>query len=479
MDHTSTHGLVKIENVSKSFGHVHALRNVNLEIPLGQCTGVVGHNGAGKSTLINVITGFLRRDSGHVSMADIGAIDDFSINRRNELGIRCVFQELSLCPNLTVAENVRILHRSIKGLGWRRQASKLVVDKLDEIFPGHGIHPDAPVGSLALGARQMVEIARAFTHTDISVRMVILDEPTSSLDSQSSAQLLAFIRKFVAAGNNCLFVSHKLDEVVTVTDRVVVMKDGTIVHEVDTGDTDRAGIVEQMGSIEALQGSAEKREFDEEAERSGLALLLPYANSIPTITLRRGEVIGLAGLAGDGQTEALKRILALSGDTCAFVAGDRAKDGIFPLWSIRKNISIRSLPSLIAYGLVKRIKEIALAETWKDKIGIRTPTVEAHILSLSGGNQQKVLFARVLASDATIILMDDSTRGVDIGTKREIYKIIENEADAGRSFLWYSTEIDELHNCDRVLVFGGGIVAAVLEGDEITEENVIKNSFAK
>ncbi len=471
--------LLDLTGVDKSFGQVHALSGVSLSLHQGLCTGLVGHNGAGKSTLINVIAGFLPPSAGDVAFDGVGTLNLLSIDQRSALGIRCVLQELSLCPNLTVAENTQLLHRHLRGRGWRRKAADLIIAKLDDIFPGHGIAPHTELRRLPLGARQMVEIARAFTQTTTEVRLVILDEPTSSLDTQSSAQLLRYVRTFVEGGKNCLFVSHKMDEITSVTDEVVVLKDGRVVHQIETKDTSRAEIVSKMGSIDTdLRGASQKKTFGGK-DSDGIALGLPAGPDIPPLSLRPGEVIGLAGLAGDGQTEALKSVLARYKRKCTFVAGDRATDGVFPLWSIKHNTSIGALHSLLSNGIIRSQSEAKLANDWKDKIGIRASGIDADLTSLSGGNQQKVLFARALASASDIVLMDDPTRGVDVGTKREIYQIIEAEAQTGRSFLWYSTEFDELTYCDRVLVFCQGKVAVVLEGAEINEQNVIAFSFGQ
>jgi ribose transport system ATP-binding protein len=191
--------------------------------------GLVGHNGAGKSTLMNVLAGTMAPDSGAIAIAGDDLTQGYSVAAAQARGIRCVFQELSLCPNLTVAENARIMHASLRGFGWRRRAGRLIADKLDEIFPGHGISPDDVVGDLSLGRRQMIEVARAFSETDTPVRLVILDEPTSSLDSHVAEQLLRFVRRFVEGGGSCILISHLLGEILGYSDRIVVMRDGAVV----------------------------------------------------------------------------------------------------------------------------------------------------------------------------------------------------------------------------------------------------------
>lgn len=204
----------------------------------------------------------------------------------------------------------------------------------------------------------------------------------------------------------------------------------------------------------------------------------PVLLAIAGLTARRGEIVGLGGLAGHGQTELLRQILTgATGLKAAMVPGDRVADGIFPLWSIARNITVCALPTLRAGPLLDPAREAALATDWRDRLGLVTPDVNNPILSLSGGNQQKALFARALASDAALILMDDPMRGVDIATKRDVYALIRAEAQAGRTFLWYTTEMDELYECDRVYVFREGRIMAELGPDEITEQRVLQASF--
>ena len=227
----ATEKIVSLSGMTKSFGAVRALANVDLAVGVGECLGLVGHNGAGKSTLINLLAGTLAPDGGEIRVNGVAQAADYGVRRAGAQGIRCVFQELSLCPNLSVAENTRIYHKSLRGWGWRRNAAALVQRKLDEIFPGHGISPGETVGDLPIGQRQMVEIARAFTVTDSPTRLVVLDEPTSSLDAVAGKQLLTYVRTFVAEGGSCLLTSHLLGDILDYCDRIVVMKDGGVVAD--------------------------------------------------------------------------------------------------------------------------------------------------------------------------------------------------------------------------------------------------------
>ncbi|MEO9229774.1 MAG: sugar ABC transporter ATP-binding protein [Devosia sp.] len=480
--------IVKLDGVEKHFGAVRALDGVTLAVNVGECVGLVGHNGAGKSTLMHVLAGISTLDRGTITIGG-AAQPAYSVSLAQTLGVRCVFQELSLCPNLTVAENTRIYHPSLRGFGWRRRSGTLIRAKLDEIFPGHGIEASDIVQDLAIGRRQMVEVARAFTVTDDPPRLVILDEPTSSLDAHTSSQLMSFVRRTISDGISCIFISHLLGEILQNSDRIVVMRDGKVVATGVPSSFDRHKLVTTMGGIEA-EIASEVTQIGRDRDTLPLRVRARPARQGDgrELIARQGEIIGLAGLAAHGQTDLLLAVFQATSrrnanievtEPVALVAGDRQSDGIFPQWSISENIGIRSLAKLRDGFLISGAREDELAEHWRKKIRIRTPDMHNNILSLSGGNQQKALFARALGSDAGIVLMDDPMRGVDVGTKLEVYELIREEARNGRTFLWYTTETDELKNCDHVYVFHNGRIVADLRRDELTEEKVIRSSFAE
>lgn len=463
--------IVALTNAEKHFGAVRALDGVSLSISPGACIGLVGHNGAGKSTLVNLVNGGLAPSSGTVTFPQSGE------TRALAAGVRSVFQELSLCPNLSVAENLRISHSDLSGFGWRKRARAEILQSLDIVFPGHGIDPDDAVDRLTIAERQMVEIAIGFAPRGTQAKLVILDEPTSSLDAGIAEQLLTHIKNYCADGGAVIFISHMIGEIFTVATQIVVMKDGKIVASRPTDQFDRASLVESMGHVVANASDTaaqETRVIGAEILRTDIGL-----------TARKGEIIGLAGLAGHGQAEALAKLYfdrtsswrpGQAGDM-VFVAGDRGRDGIFPLWSILRNATVSTLSQFGKHGLVDRDQEERIVADWKTRIGIRTNDTSNNILSLSGGNQQKVLFARALASNAPVVVMDDPMRGVDIGTKQDVYAMIRAEAAQGRTFLWYSTETEEICQCDRVFVFRDGQISAELTGAEITEEHILEASF--
>ncbi len=478
--------IVRVDGVEKHFGAVRALTGVDFAIGAGECVGLVGHNGAGKSTLMQILAGTLSPDRGRIVVGN-QTQQNYAVVLAHKLGIRCVFQELSLCPNLTVAENARVVHPNIGGWGWRKRTAELIRSKLDKIFPGHGISPETVVGDLPIDKRQMIEVARAFTVMRDPLNLIILDEPTSALDQHIARQLLSHVRQVVATGASCILISHLLGEILTCSDRIVVMRDGMVVAADQADHFDRDKLVTAMGGAEA---SRMRPPEEKTAERRTTPLVVrarPLAQKEGIeLVAHQGEVVGLAGLSGHGQTELLLSIFRAStlprpgvtvNGQVALIAGDRQSDGIFPLWSIAANIGVRSIRSLRSGVLISRRLEDRLAKRWQEKIKIRTPDLRNNILSLSGGNQQKALFARALGSEAKIVLMDDPMRGVDVSTKVEVYTLIRTEAAAGRTFLWYTTELEELENCDHVYVFRNGRIVAALDRGELSEERVIHSSF--
>ena len=471
--------VIAVDGAKVSFGAVRALDDVTLRVMPGECVGLVGHNGAGKSTIVSVINGGLTPHEGSIA-SDGERLERYGINAARARGVRCVFQELSLCANLSIVENTRIMHRDLGGFGWRKRAAKIIEKSLDTVFPNHGIDSSRAVGDLSIAERQMVEIAMAFSDAGIAPRLVILDEPTSSLDASLARRMLDHVRRFIAAGGSVIFISHILHEILETSDRIVVMKDGRVVAERPAHGFDHHGLVEAMGTV-----AKEETGLPSAREQSTAPLILSHQAAGLSFTARKGEIIGLTGLAGHGQTELLLALhAAQSGNwlperdpQVTFVAGDRRLNGVFELWSILRNFSIASLGDLSRRGVILVSDEETKAADWKRRIEIRTPDMDNRILSLSGGNQQKVLFARALSTRAPIVLMDDPMRGVDVGTKQEVYAIIREEAARGRTLIWYSTEMDEVRLCDRVYVFREGRITAELVGDAVNEKNIIAASF--
>jgi len=482
--------IVELSDINKFFIHSHALDNLSLSIFGGETLGIVGHNGAGKSTLVNILTGTFLQSSGSV-LVDGEALDEsYDVHAANARGIRAVFQELSLCPNLSVVENMRVFHPAVGGIGWQKRLGEMILETLDRIFPEHGIRASDAVESLSLGKRQMVEIAKAFSTSEQPLKLVILDEPTSALDHRTSQQLIGYINSLHGESLSVIYISHLLDEVLACTNRIVVLRDGKNLGILQTKEASRQTIIELMGEAKPLkevgengsQGGAGRR-----GDRFGDVPLVVEPIAVDgevRIRVHEGEIVGLTGLAGHGQTRLLlelfdyrhSRDYRIRGPA-TFIPGDRQADGIFPVWSIAKNMTVQVYQRVKRLLLIDPKREHAVADKWKAIIDIKTDSVTRGILSLSGGNQQKVLFARCLESASPLVLMDDPTRGVDVGTKDELYKLIIEESRKGRAFVWYTTEMDELKYCDRIYVFKSGKILAELAGEEATEEDVLKSSF--
>ena len=478
--------LLAFAGVSKSFGAVQALRAVDLTVRRGERIAVLGHNGAGKSTLMNVITGTIAGTGGVMQFRGANHGSGWSVFTARQLGIRFAHQEFALADNLSVFENLRLQDRSLRGPGWKRRARQLIRSALDDIFPGNGISENAVIGDLSVGERQMVEVARAFAKGDHEISLVILDEPTSSLDNSSADALLRYMRLAAGRGITTIFISHKLREVPTAADRVIVMKDGAVVADCPVEGLDRDSLVRLMdGGAMPLEASATVRD---KRACTGSPLVAVRVDDSPTIIeVRPGEVVGLGGLDGHGQREMIRRIYRQGGrghrsdigpKDIGYVSGDRVREGIFASWSIAKNLSVRSLGKVAKYGFISRDAEASLVGTWLARLSVRLSATKSLMSSLSGGNQQKILIGRALSSDAPLILLDDPTRGVDQKTKTEFYKILDAEAAGGRAFIWYATEFEELRLCDRVYIFYMNRITDEIKGAELSEARVLRSSFA-
>ena len=500
----STSAFIELVDVSKRFGAVAALSDVTFRVDAGSCIGLVGHNGAGKSTLMNLLAGALPVSTGEMRIEGT-TVDLHDVARAVAAGIRCVYQELSLCPNLDAAENVRLRHRKLRGFGWRKRAASLINEQLDTIFPDHGISHRDPVDGLSIARRQMVEIACAFTVTDTPARLVILDEPTSSLDASVATQLTEHLGRFTAGGGSCILISHRLGEILDAADRTVVMRDGRIIDDRPSAQYTRNLLVETMGRVATSIDNTDHSDVNSDVVNSVIVkdaselqpwrsrrlhgspcIDIPESGDGPRFTAFPGEIVTLAGLEGQGQANMLARLFAgkdgrqtlrIDGKR-SVVSGDRQRDGVFPLWSISDNISIGSQSARARRGLIDSRADDALASQWRERIDIRTPDINMPILSLSGGNQQKALFARALASDASIVLMDDPMRGVDVETKRAVYALVREQADAGRTFIWYTTELEELLECDHCYVFRDGHPVREIPRDQLNQASVLDASFA-
>jgi len=474
---------LSVEGISKSYGATRANIDLSFDIRAGEIVGLLGANGAGKSTLIKMVSGLARPDAGRLLFGGdvVWEADDRRIwgpREARAAGVRVIHQELSLCTNLTVYENFYLenAQQASFPVGIAARFASMATAALERIFPGAGIDPHARVDALSIAERQMVEIARVADDPRLS--LLILDEPSSSLDAHRAEQLATFLGQLAARGVPSIYISHKLDEVLGLVSRVVVLKNGRLTWAGQTGETDIARIIthlggEKQGGPAALRSDRAARQAPAEALFT-LAANDPFNATDAPIEFMAGEVIGFAGLEGQGQAEMLRDRLFDPART-AFVSGDRKRDGILAEASVLENAAI----SLIAgKGMISRASyDRAEMLQWFDRLNLGRERVDDNITTLSGGNQQKALMIRAIATEKRILLLDDPTRGVDIGVKQEFYTIIRQTADRGRLVVWNSSEDAELVYCDRVLVFREGRIVKILDGQDADKAAIVEAAF--
>ena len=429
--------LVTFSGVNKTYGSSRALASADLSLRGGEILGLVGHNGAGKTTLMRILTGITAADSGSVIVGGQAIQHPYGTPTARQWGIRMAFQELSLCPTLRVFENTVVGHPALGGVGWRGRCRRLITEQLDRVFPGHGISAGSVISELSLAQRQMVEIAEAIVPDGLPIRVLVLDEPTSALGGEPARQLFDFLREAQRSeGLSVIVISHRLGEILANTDRVAVMRDGTVVGTLSTRDASASDVLGLMGATSEPVSTAitEAGGLTPVGEGEPLVALRGVTTRTlhgVTLQVRPGEIVGLAGLEGEGQHELLlaiwresrrkfgRRDLRVSG-TVGYVTGDRQSAGVFHLWSVAQNVSVNSLRRLARWGIISAPAERLLVSEWTQRLAI-AGSPERGIGELSGGNQQKALLARALASNARLILLNDPFRGVDVRTKQQAY----------------------------------------------------------
>ena len=480
---------LELKNIDKIFGTTKALSDMNFEIYAGEVVGLVGPNGAGKSTLMKVITGVLPPTRGSISVQG-NEMARYTTKEAKEAGISCAYQDLSLCTNLTVYENFAMLNMP-HGLwtkpGWRKQKKEEARQLLERYFPNSRIDVMKPVDTLTLAERQMVEICKTLMAAG-GLKVLVLDEPTSALSTDRAEQLHHVVRELSEKGIAVIYISHKLDEIKVVSDRIVMMRNGKKSGECDPNDITADELVKMMGG-EARKRDAGQQEAEDDAREKVVEVDGLTAKHLHDVSmyLRKGEILGISGLAGSGQTDLLNIIfnakkknyhgkVRVSGSV-SYVSGDRAKEGVFPLWSILDNVLVANLKQVRSGLLLDRKKSEELAQHWYDKLKFRAEGIHSPIMSLSGGNQQKALIARGIASGADIIILNDPTAGVDIETKQEIYSLLAEAKAAGKSIILYSTEDAEMEICDRAYILHEGVITDQLSGPDITVANIVQASF--
>ncbi len=486
--------LVELSELVKTYGSTVAVDKMSLIINKGEAVGLIGANGAGKSTLIKMLSGVTAPDSGMYRFSgDEIDLKTYSSSAAQKLGIRVVFQELSLCTNLSVYENFYIeLHQWFNNGKWKKKVQNLAKESLDKVFPGHGIDVAAKVGSLPIAQRQMVEIARAFA--DTGLKCLILDEPTSSLGSEQSAQLHSYIAAAKREGMSFVYISHRLGEVCLISDQIVVMQNGRLSWKCAARSICEAELIEKMGgmnsTIAAVKNARqEQNNKPNDTGTAGIKISHLDTDELHDINMKfyPGEIVGIAGLEGSGQRALLHALYQAKdkkksfGGICvngkiAYVSGDRAKEGVFPYWSIKKNATITKLMRKEVSPIIDGKKEAQWVDKWYQKLHVKSAGSDTLLTSLSGGNQQKILIARALLSDADCILLDDPTRGVDVETKKQLYTLFREAVDEGKIVIWYSTEDDELTECDRIYVLRSGYLVRELPSVNCKDE-IIEASF--
>ena len=487
--------MLTLKGISKGFPGVRALSGVNLEVRPGEIHGLLGENGAGKSTLIKIIAGAYTSDEGEMTFADRPA--RWSSPREAKLhGVHVVYQEFALFPKLSVAENIFVGHERRNRLGMvdhartRKEAAELLARL------GVSLDPRTSVASLSIADQQMVEIARAMVH---NVRLLVLDEPTAVIAGREVALLFDRLRRLRQSGVSVLFISHRLDEVFAICDRVTVLKDGRLVGTHDTNEVTRERLIAMMVG-RALGDLFPPRPA---AARTGPLVLRAEGIAVgdrvrdASIELRAGEIVALAGMVGAGRSELAlglfgaaplaKGTIHIGGQSftsmspakairlgMGLVTEDRKSQGLAMLLDVAANVTGPALAEVTRHGLVDRKIEsaIATAEIERYRIACRGP--EAPVATMSGGNQQKVIVARWARICRTVLILDEPTRGIDVGAKAEIYRIMRNLADAGVAILMISSELTEVIGmADRVIVMREGRVTGELTGGDVTEESIM------
>jgi rhamnose transport system ATP-binding protein len=498
MSEPSAVPLVELRGMSKSYGGVQALADVSFAIERGTVHALVGENGAGKSTLVKILTGVVQPDEGEVLVdGEPERIGDPQAAQR--LGIVAMYQEPTVFPDLTVAENVfagRQPRRAGGFVDWQAMKAK-ASEVLHELGVEFG--PDTPVRGLGVADRQLLEIAKALSS---SARLLIMDEPTAALSPNEVENLFATVRRLRDRGVAVVFISHRLEEVSALADVATVLRDGRHVATRPARELPHGALVRLMvgRSLDALFPKEEAEVGDVVLSAEGLAREGVFSNV--SFELRRGEIVGLAGFVGSGRTEVARAIfgidrldrgqLRIDGRRfrprspraalrrgLAYLPEDRLQQGLVQTMSIAKNASLAVLPQLTPGGVLRPRRERALANRFLDELRIKATSVLQGVRSLSGGNQQKVVLSKWLAAEPRILILDEPTHGVDVGTKADVHRTISHLAASGLTILLISSELLEiLGMSDRVLVMREGRLVAELTRDEATEERIIQAAAA-
>lgn len=484
---------LKMTGISKRFPGVLALDSVDLDLRQGEVLALVGENGAGKSTLMKILSGAYKADEGSVELFG-EKVEHATPHKMLQLGVAVIYQELLLAKHLTVAENIflgRLPKTKLGTVDWKRARNdaRAVIQRL-----GFDIDPDARVARLSVAHRQIVEIAKALSR---NAKILVLDEPSAVLGDSELEKLFDIIRTLSGEGVSFVYISHRLDEVFTVSQRTVVLRDGRLIGIAATSELDKNRLVQMMVGRELTDI------FPKRDPRVGEILF--EAKNITndqihnvSLTVKKGEIVGVSGLAGSGRTELLRAICgadaaqsehfshngfaalpqspksALKGGI-GLLPEDRRMQGLFTNQPVAFNITLAKLENVTSRGLLSKASERRLVQEYIKRLRIKTPNIAEQIANLSGGNQQKCVLARLLNAECRVLLIDEPTRGVDIGAKQEIYQVLSQLADdEGIGILMVSSELPEIIGlCDRTYVMRNGKITGEFSREKMSEEKIM------
>ncbi len=486
--------LLRMTGISKAFPGVQALDDVHLDVESGTVHALMGENGAGKSTLMKVLAGIYHADSGSIwfNGADV-SIPDSAVALK--LGISMIHQELSPVPAMMVAENIFLGREPLNRFGMVDRGQ--MIAKTQALFDkwGIAINPRATMRSLVVAQMQMVEIAKAISYDS---RLIVMDEPTSAISEREVSHLHHMIKSLKESGVAVIYITHKMDEVFKISDKVTVFRDGKHVATIPAADLDRQKLITLMVGRELTHLFPKEDVAIGEIVMSVRGLTRIGVITDISFDLRRGEILGLAGLMGAGRTEVLEalfgvtrvdagevtvngNVVHIKSPSDAIHAGmgllteDRKKTGIMGALSVRDNMVVAALARFSPGGILRPGMIEAAAKAERDALDIKTPSLSQLIKNLSGGNQQKVLVSRWLLTSPDILMIDEPTRGIDVGAKSEIHKLMSGLAKQGKAILMVSSELPEiLGMSDRVLVMAGGRITAEFSREEVTQEKVLE-----
>lgn len=484
--------LLQAKNISKSFGGVHALRGASLTLQGGEVHALVGENGAGKSTLSHIIGGSVTADSGEI-LLDNHTVSITNPQSAQRLGIAMIHQELDIFPHLTVGENIVIQNGSYRDSAFVRQWR--IEEFCRPYLEAAGLHrpTSQPAGSLPIGELQLLSIARALS---MGSRLLLMDEPTSSLSEDAVERLFTLIRGLRGKGVAIVYVSHKLDEIFQLADRMTVLRDGQTAGTSTMAETSRAEVIRLMVGREIDFSPARSTQSETEVLLAVNQLRTDYLTDI-SFELRRGEVLGIAGLVGAGRTELVSALfgidrvrsgeIRLRGEPVAprspadairlrigMVPEDRRAQGLMMHMSALRNATLSVMGRMQTWGFLHRSEERSAGQSELARVRFQERALDLPASALSGGNQQKTLIARCLLADPDLLLLDDPARGIDVGAKQDIYRIIESMTAQGKGVILTSSELPELMRCsDRILVLSGGRVTGLFDAWTATQEQVM------